>query len=243
MLQTCMGKAFGAFSGFRWPIFATRLMLFRVTTLQVLEITVRKFIDFGRWTIFDTRLMLFRVLKLESRENIMPNRRQYSGVNFREKKYASRRGPVNICRLDGHIPADVWQKLFTPLERWKKVCFPLGKYEHLKFGWRFYCRRVTKVENCNSNIFHPPFYVKKSMLFAGDQWTFAISMAFLVQTCDNLLWKCRKSRVKRMVSFHAPKWDANFCHTSQVIMQICMMQKKQASWICRWVTGDPPAMQ
>ena len=171
--------------------------------------------------------MLFRVLKLQTLENIMPNRRQYSGVNFREKKYASRRGPVNICRLDGHIPADVWQKLFTPLVRWKKVCFPLGKYKHLKFGWRFYCRRVTKVENCNSNIFHPPFYVKKSMLFAGDQWTFAISMAFLVQTCDNLLWKCRKSRVKRMVSFHAPKWDANFCHTSRVIMQICFMQKSK----------------
>ena len=167
MLQTCMGKAFGAFSSFGWPIFALRLMLFRVITLKVLEITVPKFIDFGRWTIFDTRLMLFRVLKLQTLENIMPNRRQYSGVNFREKKYASRRGPVNICRLDGHIPADVWQKLFTPLVRWKKVCFPLGKYEHLKFGWRFYCRRVTKVENCNSNIFHPLFYVKKVCFSLG----------------------------------------------------------------------------
>ena len=151
MLQTCMGKAFGAFSGFRWPIFATRLMLFRVTTLQVLEITVRKFIDFGRWTIFDTRLMLFRVLKLQTLENIMPNRRQYSGVNFREKKYASRRGPVNICRLDGHIPADVWQKLFTPLVRWKKVCFPLGTSEHLQSGWPYSCRRVTKVEKSSKS--------------------------------------------------------------------------------------------
>ena len=151
MLQTCMGKAFGAFSDFRWPIFAVRLMLFGVTTLQVLEITVRKFIDFGRWTIFDTRLMLFRVTKLQTLENVMPNRRRYSGVNLREKKYASRRGPVNICSLDGHIHADVWQKLFTPLVRWKKVCFPLGTSEHLQSGWLYSWRRVTKVEKSSKS--------------------------------------------------------------------------------------------
>ena len=121
MLQTCMGKAFGAFAGFRWPIFATRLMLFRVITLKVLEITVPKFIDFGRWTIFDTCLMLLGVLTLETLENIMPNRRQYSGVNFREKKYAFRVRLVNIYSLDGHILVDVWQKLFTPLVRWKSM--------------------------------------------------------------------------------------------------------------------------
>ena len=47
MLQTCMGQAFGAFSSIREPIFEVRLMLFRVTTLKVLEITVRKFVDCG----------------------------------------------------------------------------------------------------------------------------------------------------------------------------------------------------
>ena len=160
---------------FRWPIFALRLMLLRVITLKVLEITVPKFIDFGRWTIFDTRLMLLGVLTLETMENIMRNQRQHSGVNFREKKYASRWGPVNICNLDGHFPADVWQKLFTPLVRWKKVCFPLGTSEHLQSGWHYYWGRVTKVVD-------PPCEVKKSMLPAGDQWTFAIWMVLLPQT-------------------------------------------------------------
>ena len=31
----------------------------------------------------------------------------HSGVNSGEKKYASRWGPVNMCSLDGIIPADV----------------------------------------------------------------------------------------------------------------------------------------
>ena len=151
---------------FGWPIFDVCLMLFRVPTLQVLEITVPKFIDFGRWTIFVTRLMLFRVitlemlenimrnrhrdfrwkifgvhlllfkvimlkywkllyenllplegdrflsrlmlfgiLTLETRENVMRNRRQHSGVTFRNKKDASRWGFTIAISRDGIITA------------------------------------------------------------------------------------------------------------------------------------------
>ena len=48
MLQTCMGKAFGEHSDFRWPTFALRLLVFRVTTLKVLEITMKNEFEFGR---------------------------------------------------------------------------------------------------------------------------------------------------------------------------------------------------
>ena len=77
-----------------------------------------------------------------------------------EKKYASRWGPVNICSLDGYIPADVWQKLKN-LQKVRKT-------------WKF---------------------KNKNMLFAGDQWTFAI---------------------------HLPRCDSNFCHTSALIMQFIL---------------------
>ena len=158
---------------------------------------MKKFIDFGRWTIFDTRLMLLGVLTLETMENIMRNQRQHSGVNFREKKYASRWGPVNICNLDAIIPGDVWQKLLTPLVRWKKVCFPLGTSEHLQSGWYCYRRRFISAPKVRHQL--------------------------LLHVCsNNANWfsKCRWSAVKRMISFQVPKWDTNFCHTSAVIMQM-----------------------
>ena len=182
-------------------------MLFRVITIKVLENVMRKLHQVGRWTIFDTRLMLFRVLTLETKEHIMRNQRQHSGVNFREKKYASRRGPVNICSLDGHILADVWQKLFTPPVRWKKVCFPLGTSEHLQSGWYCYCRRFLSAPKVRHQL--------------------------LLHVCsNNANWfsKCRWSAVKRMISFQLPKCVTNFCHTSAVIMQVDSWNVNGLQW-------------
>ena len=175
-------------------------MVFRVLKLKVLENVIRKLHQVGRWTIFDTRLMLFRVLKLETMENIMRNRRRHSGVNFREKKYASRRGPVNICNLDGHFPADVWKKLRILIQgeiARKKVCVSLGTSEHLQSGGYCHCRRFLSAPKVRHQL--------------------------LLHVCsNNANWfsKCPWSAVKRMISFQLPKCVTNFCHTSAVIMQV-----------------------
>ena len=82
-------------------------MLFRVNTLQVVEITMKKMIRLWEVFIFDTRLMLFRVLTLEMLENIMRNRCQHSGVSLGEKEYASRWAFTIMIFRDGIITRDV----------------------------------------------------------------------------------------------------------------------------------------
>ena len=94
-------------------------------------------VHLGGWTIFDTRLMPFRVPKLETLENIMPNWRQHSGVNLREKKYASRWGFTIAIFRDGIITADVWQKLRFPIQGWifaNKSMLPAGVLPSSFFG-------------------------------------------------------------------------------------------------------------
>ena len=191
---------------FGWPIFATRLMLFRVHTLQVLEITVPKFIDFGRWTIFVTHLMLLGYSRSKVLEIIMPNRCQHSGVNLGEKSmFAAGLLPspffamVLLLKTCDKSCDSSFRGEFSR----KKVCFPLG-FSHQHFsGWHYYCRRVTKVARA-------PLGVKKNYVFAGDQWTFAIWMAFF--------------------AFQLPRRGSNFCHTSRVIMQICVRSVIGLEW-------------
>ena len=84
-----------------------------------------------------------------------------------------------------------------------KVCFPLGFYHRHFSGWHYHCRRVTKVAQA-------PLGVKKNDVFAGDQWTFAIWMAFF--------------------AFQLPRRGSNFCHTSRVIMQIYVQNVVGLEW-------------
>ena len=216
---------------FGWPIFATRLMLFRLLTLQMLEITVRKVMHFGRWTIFGTRLMLFGVLTLEMLENIMRNRRQHWGVHLGEKKYASRWAFTIAIFRDGIITADVWQKLRFFIQGWifdKKSMLPAGVLPSSFFGM------ALLLETCDKSC---------SGTFGGkEQWRFRWGPVNICNLDGNLRFsapkarqqlfshvssnnanscaKCRWSRVKRMISFQVPIWDGNFCHTSAEIMQM-----------------------
>ena len=127
-----------------------------------------------------------------------------------------------------------WDSSFRG-EFWcKKVCFPLGTSEHVQAWWHYSCRRVTKTVQV-------PLDLKKSDVFAGEQWTFAVWIALFLQTCDksccHTLGGDMKScfsletndislmnlpcgfGVKRMFPFHLPKCGSNFCHTSAGIMQ------------------------
>ena len=128
-----------------------------------------------------------------------------------------------------------WDSSFRG-EFWReKVCVSLGTSEHLQSGWHYYWRRVTKVVQV-------PLDLKKSDVFAGDQWTFPLWMALLLGTCDkswchtlggemescvllgtndiSLMNLHYCFAVKRMFPFHLPKCGSNFCHTSREIMQI-----------------------
>ena len=75
------------------------------------------------------------------------------------------------------IHADVWQKLVSHFGSWNEIMRFNADQRHFQIDLHYYCRRMTK-------IVHPPCEVKKSMLFAGDQWTIAISIALLMQTYD-----------------------------------------------------------
>ena len=116
------------------------------------------------------------------------------------------------------IHADVWQKLVSHFGSWNEIMRFNADQRHFQIDLHYYCRRVTK-------IVHPPCEVKKSMLFAGDQWKIAISIALLMQTYDK---SCCHTLGGELQMFTGPQRNAylfsrNFTlnEDSQLFSHVC----------------------